>query len=68
MNQWEVCPKCKGEGIYNTALSYSTGTICGVCCGAMIINSFTGQPPKRIKVAQIGISNDIFIKPEPSTC
>jgi hypothetical protein len=47
MNQWEKCPKCEGTGIYNMPLSNTTGCICPVCKGAMIINSFTGRAPRH---------------------
>lgn len=38
MNYWEVCPLCKGDGIFQ----YKE---CPVCKGKRIINFITGLPP-----------------------
>jgi hypothetical protein len=60
-NSWEICPKCNGSGdtpldtevlksLPDEALDNfykNKHDKCKVCKGEMIINSFTGRPPKK---------------------
>lgn len=54
MKNWELCPKCNGQGTCYSAYSSSTSAICDVCFGKKIINSLTGLPPEHIAFQQQG--------------
>lgn len=46
MENWQLCPKCKGnglqEGMYGTSFRSSS---CDLCNGYKVISSLTGIPP-----------------------
>ena len=46
MNNWELCPKCKGNKTMN---KYGIDMLCDICDGKGIISSLTGLPPKSQK-------------------
>lgn len=48
MKNWELCPKCNGQGTCYSPYSSGTSAICDVCQGGKIINSFTGLPAKAL--------------------
>lgn len=41
MENWQLCPKCKGQP------DYYSGIQCPVCNGNYLISCFTGLPPTR---------------------
>lgn len=47
MNNWQLCPKCNGTGMFTCyGHAYTdTGEPCDLCNGHKIIGSFTGKPP-----------------------
>ena len=53
MNNWELCPKCKGNKTMN---KYGIDMLCDICDGKGIISSLTGLPPKSSTTPQ-----DIFV-------
>jgi DnaJ-class molecular chaperone len=55
-NQWQVCPKCNGQGkvwfppdmaLHTTFISSGDPYKCDVCKGRKIISTITGLPPKK---------------------
>jgi|GEM_PF-4393854 hypothetical protein len=46
MKNWELCPKCNGEGTITFLGIGYLNCKCDVCNGQKIINSLTGKPPK----------------------
>lgn len=48
MNEWQLCPKCKGEGFYERIITGRPGynAICDVCNGKKIISKVNGLPPQ----------------------
>ena len=54
---WELCPKCSGQGTVNkpphisgdqsTWVSGGSQYMCDVCNGTKIISSLTGNPPNK---------------------
>lgn len=44
---WELCPKCAGEGhVFPTAMSTNTSPVpCRICKGCGIISTLNGLPP-----------------------
>lgn len=57
MNNWELCPKCKGNIKKISNLNEIIG-VCDICNGKGIINSFTGLPPKS-KIVDKDILNNL---------
>lgn len=44
---FQKCPLCNGTGFSYNQYSGNTQTPCSVCQGLKIINTITGQPPKK---------------------
>jgi hypothetical protein len=59
MKNWELCPKCNGSGFaYNPSVN-AISSVCDVCSGKKIINSFTGLPPDvKVEKPKLTIIND----------
>ena len=55
MNNWEVCPLCKGQGVVHSTLTQNAVS-CTVCEGGKIINSFTGLPKSRPAVKKENVN------------
>lgn len=47
--QWQLCPKCNGNGMLYTMWDgvglFSTCCTCDLCNGHKVISVFTGKPP-----------------------
>ena len=61
-DNWQLCPKCNGDGNlirYNSPSTIYQGTslVCDVCNGRKIINKYTGLPP--VMVTYYGIDSPI---------
>lgn len=55
MENWQLCPKCKGENV---------GRICPVCNNTGIISVFTGLPPNK-PIPTLGDSTGEYIVKHP---
>lgn len=47
MNNWQLCPKCNGQGTNYNNNAINTSCICDLCNGHKIISAFTGKPPQH---------------------
>ena len=45
-NNWQLCPRCSGEGLVYDPMSGGTGPtrVCPVCNGGKLISNITGKP------------------------
>ncbi len=56
MENWQLCPKCKGE-------DYCGGYCCSLCKGAKVISAYTGKPPiQTITLSNTGLINGELTK------
>ena len=49
LHEWQLCPKCNGEGQVLSISYFSNNydkVICDLCNGKKIISKVTGEPPK----------------------
>lgn len=50
INEWQLCPKCSGEGTFERIAKYESlppiTVICDLCNGKKIISKVNGLPPQ----------------------
>jgi len=52
MNNWQLCPKCNGQGTNYNNNAITTSCICDLCNGHKVISAFTGKPPQSVSIQE----------------